>query len=169
MVATRSFVEPMAALNTLPPLPATNPRPSPRVKGGNTNVHGTVRGQSNATQGRQGRHLPSRSNTPRPGTQFTSNKMNQIRTDMSNNPEAVDYDTMTVCVLHQAPSGIVNCNICNTTHAFYQCPALSDMDEEAQNAYFRARALEKRQAKKTQYQVDQVTALKTTMHRSTRV
>ena len=32
------------------------------------------------------------------------------------------------------------------------------MDEEEQKAYFRARALEKRQAKKTQYQVDQVYA-----------
>ncbi len=84
--------------------------------------------------------------------------MNQIQTDALNNPEAVDYNTMTICALHQAPSGIVNCNVCNTTHAFYQCPALSDMDEEAQKAYFQARALEKRQAKKTQYQVDQVSA-----------
>jgi hypothetical protein len=32
------------------------------------------------------------------------------------------------------------------------------MDEEAQKAHFRARALEKRQAKKTQCQVDQVCA-----------
>ena len=32
------------------------------------------------------------------------------------------------------------------------------MDEEAQKAHFRARALEKRQAKQTQYQVDQVYA-----------
>ena len=32
------------------------------------------------------------------------------------------------------------------------------MDEEAQKTYFRTRALEKRQAKKTQYQVDQVCA-----------
>ena len=141
-----------------PTLPATNPRPSPRVKGGNNNARGTVRGQSNATQGRQGRQLPSRSNTPRPGTQFTSAKLNQITTDMVNNPAAVSYDEMTVCALHQAPSGIVNCNVCNTTHAFYQCPALTDMDEEAQKIYFRTRALEKRQAKKTQYQVDQVCA-----------
>ena len=80
--------------------------------------------------------------------------MNQLQTDMTNNPEAVDYDTMIICVLHQAPSGMVNCNVCNTTHAFYQCPTLHDMDEEAQKAYFRARALEKHQAKKMQYQVD---------------
>ena len=141
-----------------PTLPATNPRPSPRVKGGNNNARGTVRGQSNATQGRQGRQLPYRSNTPRPGAQFTSAKLNQITTDMVNNPAAVSYDEMTVCALHQAPSGIVNCNVCNTTHAFYQCPALTDMNEEAQKIYFRTRALEKRQAKKTQYQVDQVYA-----------
>ena len=32
------------------------------------------------------------------------------------------------------------------------------MDEEAQKTYFRTKALEKRQAKKTQYQVDQVYA-----------
>jgi hypothetical protein len=32
------------------------------------------------------------------------------------------------------------------------------MDEEVQKAYFQARALEKRHAKKTQYQIDQVYA-----------
>ena len=84
--------------------------------------------------------------------------MNQLQTDMANNSEAVDYDTTIICALRQAPSGMVNCNICNTTHTFYQCPTLHDMDEEVQKAYFRARALEKWQAKKTQYQVDQVYA-----------
>ena len=110
----------MVALNALPPLPATNLRPNPRVRGGNNNAHGAAHSQSNATQARQGRQPPPRSYTPRPGATFTlSAKMNQLQTDIVNNPEAVDYDTMTVCALHRAPSGMVNCNICSTTHAFY--------------------------------------------------
>ena len=92
-----------------PTLPATNPRPNPRVRGGNHNVRGATRSQLNATQGRQGRQLPSRSNTPRPGTQFTSAKLNQITTDIVNNPEAVDYDTMTC--LCAPSSSIWNCQL----------------------------------------------------------
>jgi hypothetical protein len=41
-----------------PTLPATNPRPVPRVKGGNANTGGTTHSQSLATQGRQGHQLP---------------------------------------------------------------------------------------------------------------
>ena len=78
------------------------------------------------------------------------------RSDMTNNPEAVDYDTMTICALHQAPSGMVNCNICNTTHVFYQCPTLHDMDEEAQKhtsgqEHWRNVTLRKRNIRLTKY------------------
>ena len=159
MVGARSIVKPMVALNALPPSLQPILDPILESGGGNNNARGAVRSQSCATQGRQGRKPPPRSYTPRPGAAFTpSTKMNQLQTDIVNNPEAVDYNTMIVCALHRAPSAMVNCNVCSTTHAFYQCPTLNDMDEEAQKAYFRARALEKRQAKKTQYQVDQVYA-----------
>jgi hypothetical protein len=65
---------------------------------------------------------------------------------------------MTLCALNQVPNEMVKCNSCGATHAFYQCPSLTGMDKEAQKMYFRARALEKRNAKKLQYQVDQVCA-----------
>ena len=54
--------------------------------------------------------------------------------------------------------GQVNCNSCGTVHTFYQCPSLAGMNSEAQKVYFHAQALEKHNAKRTQYMVDQVRA-----------
>ena len=66
------------------------------------------------------------------------------------------YEEMILCAVNQVPNGMVKCNSCGMTHAFYQCPSLTGMDEEAQKMYFQAQALEKCNAKKLQYQVDQV-------------
>jgi hypothetical protein len=78
-----------------------------------------------------------------------------------NRPETFEtmlhgYEQMLIAALQQAPSGQVNCNSCGMIHPFYQCPSLEGMDVEAQKVYFRARAMEKNNAKKVQYQVNQV-------------
>jgi hypothetical protein len=133
-------------------LPATNHRPNPRVRGGNDNARGTARGQSLATQGRQGRQLPPRSYTPRPGNATAHTRLTQMQVEApcTYDTMVVDYEERIICALNQAPTGAVKCNVCATTHTFYQCPSLTGMDEEAQKMYFRMRALEKRNAKKTQ-------------------
>ena len=79
----------------------------------------------------------------------------QVEVPCTYDTMVVDYEEMIICALNQAPTGTVKCNVCATTHTFYQCPSLTGMDEEAQKTYIRMRALEKRSAKKTQYQVDQ--------------
>jgi hypothetical protein len=66
------------------------------------------------------------------------------------------YEDMMVCALNEVPTGQVNCNSCNTVHAFYQCPSLAGMNEEAQKVYFHAKALEKHNAKRNQHKMDQI-------------
>jgi hypothetical protein len=68
------------------------------------------------------------------------------------------YEDMMMCALNQVPTGQVNRNSCNTIHAFCKCPSLPGMDEEAQKAFFRARALEKHNSKQNQYKVNQIPA-----------
>jgi hypothetical protein len=68
------------------------------------------------------------------------------------------YEDNMVCALNQVPSGQVNCNSCCLVHAFHKCLSLPGVDNEAQKAFFHARALEKRNSKCTQYKVDQIRA-----------
>jgi hypothetical protein len=82
----------------------------------------------------------------------------QVKEPYSHDTIVFSYDDMMVCALNQVPTGQVNCNSCNAVHAFYKCPSRPGMDEEAQKAFFRARALEKCNSKCNQYKVDQIPA-----------